>query len=89
MSVQVDVNALFVELVAKEMIGCGETKQVIGYDNQWTIACTEYEGANRERYKAGLASFLQQVWRATEIVFYTKHGAKPGQFWVRFTSVDF
>lgn len=89
MSVQVDVNAAYVELVAKQMVSCGTTKQNPGFPNQWTVDCQLYHGGNKEKAKEGIAEFLRFAWRATDIVFFTKHGAKPGQFWVRFTSVDF
>jgi len=89
MSVQVDVNALFVELVAKENVACGETKQVVGTLNDWTIECSLYKPGNKERAKSGLTAFLQQAWNAENIKFFQEHSAPAHKFWCRFTSVDF
>ena len=89
MSVQVDVNALFMDLVGSRMVACGETKQVVPSGNKWTVECWLYHPGNKEDAKAGITQFLQQAWRASEIRFFQKHGARPGQFWVSFSSDDF
>lgn len=86
MSVQVDVNARFVELVAKEMVACGECKQVIGSNDLWTIECMLHEGGNKEKAKAGIQAFITEVWDARDVSFFVKHGSRPGKFWVKFRS---
>lgn len=89
MSVQVDVNALFVEYVAKEMVACGETRKVGDGLTRWIIECILFKPGNKERAKNGITKFLQEAWHATDIKFTTKHGCKPGQFWVVFSSDEF
>ncbi len=89
MSVQVNVNELFLELIAKEMVACGETRQIVPSVNRWEIECMLFVGGNKERAKAGITKFLQEVWRAQGIRFYVKHKARPGQFWCSFQSDDY
>jgi len=86
MSVQVDVSALFVKLVAKQNVACGETRQLPGAKNMWRISCMLFHGANKEAAKEGLASFLRQAWDAEDIKFTIPKGGKPGQFDCTFRS---
>jgi len=86
MSVQIDVSKLFVELVAKEMVACGEVKWMPGHANRWRVDCTLYRPGNKERAKAAIADFLRQAWSADDIKFNTKKGASPWNFCVTFRS---
>ena len=89
MSAQVDVNALFLELVAKEMVACGETKHVERSLTDWCIECVLFKPGNKDRAKSGITRFLQEAWHASNIRFATRIGCKPGQFWVTFSSDEF
>jgi len=86
MSVQVDINALFVELVAKNMVACGETRQLPGSVNMWRIACMLFKGGNKEAAKQGLSDILRQAWGAEDIKFTVPKSGKPGQFDCTFRS---
>lgn len=89
MSVQKNVNELYMDLVGKQMCACGEVRHVENSLTKWTMECQLYKPGNKEKAKDGIRQFLQECWEAEEIKFFTKHGSKPGQFWVSFKSVEF
>src|SRR5258708_27973015 len=80
MSVQVNVNELFLALIAKEMVACGETRQIVPSVNRWEIESMLFVGGNKETAKAAITKFLQEGWRAPAISIFAKHQARARQF---------
>jgi len=67
-------------------VRCGRLQSTNGLQTGWTLQCFIMSDIDRDTAKEAVKRYCRDQWEAQNFSFFTKYGAKKGEFWVRFTS---
>lgn len=78
-------HAAYIELV-RTGVRCGRLAALDGLRSRWHLQCFMEPRITRDEAKEAVKEYCKNQWEAFDFSFYTKHGSKPGEFWVKFAS---
>jgi len=65
---------------------CGRLNSIQGYGGRWQLECMIVMDLTRDEAKRLVEMYCRTQWSAQDFSYFTTPKAKPGQFFVRFTS---